>query len=189
MVPSLTENYVFAGLCVPLGVFYLIMALMNLLGERLGSPGRRFIFEMDEVMGGLLGIPHYSKLEFVLLMFTSLGFWLTWVLQPEAVLVSVLGILTGTVYMLVCVFYAVYARQNKVAFLIPFLVNLALLIWRSVRYDKLAGQFITPLSSTLPSRLKVSGPRVSCRCWSLRSRWGCSRPHLTTGDAIESQNV
>ena len=123
---------------------YLIMALMNLLGERLGSPGRRFIFEMDEVMGGLLGIPHYSKLEFVLLMFTSLGFWLTWVLQPEAVLVSVLGILTGTVYMLVCVFYAVYARQNRVAFLIPFLVNLALLIWRSVRYDKLAGQLTSP---------------------------------------------
>ena len=146
MAPSLTENYVFAGLCVPLGVFYLIMALMNLLGERLGSPGRRFIFEMDEVMGGLLGIPHYSKLEFVLLLFTSLGFWLTWALQPEAVLVSVLGILTGTVYMLVCVFYAIYARQNKVMFLIPFLVNLALLIWRSVRYV-LDGQFVISLSS------------------------------------------
>ena len=146
MATSLTENYVFAGLCVPLGVFYLIMALMNLLGERLGSPGRRFIFEMDEVMGGLLGIPHYSKLEFVLLLFTSLGFWMTWVLQPEAVLVSVLGILTGTVYMLVCVFYSIYARQNKVMFLIPFLVNLALLIWRSVRYV-LAGQFVISLSS------------------------------------------
>ena len=141
MAPSLTENYVFAGLCVPLGVFYFIMALMNLLGERLGSPGRRFIFEMDEVMGGLLGIPHYSKLEFVLLLFTSLGFWLSWVLEPETVLVSVLGILTGTVYMLVCVFYSIYARQNKVMFLIPFLVNLALLIWRSIRYPWLRDAF------------------------------------------------
>ena len=133
MLASLTEHYVFAGLCVPLGLFFLLMSLMNLLGEHLGSPGRRFIFEMDEVMGGLLGIPHYSKLEFVLLLFTSLGFWLTWVLQPEAVLVSVLGILTGTVYMLVCLIYAIYARQNKVAFLVPCVVNLALLIWRSVR--------------------------------------------------------
>ena len=44
-----TENYVFAGICVPLGIFYLIMSIMNLLGEFLGSPGRRFIFEMDEV--------------------------------------------------------------------------------------------------------------------------------------------
>ena len=134
MLASITEHYVFAGLSTPLGIFYLLMALMNLLGERLGSPGRRFIFEMDEVMGGLLGIPHYSKLEFLMLLFTSLGFWLTWVLEPEAVLVSALGILTGTVYMLVCVFYAIYARQNKVVFLIPCLVNLALLIWRSVRY-------------------------------------------------------
>ena len=139
MLASLTENYVFAGICVPLGLFFLLMALMNLLGECLGSPGRRFIFEMDEVMGGLLGIPHYSKLEFVLLLFTSLGFWLTWVAQPEAVLVSVLGILTGTTYMLVCVFYAIYARQNKVVFLVPCLVNLALLIWRSIRYPWLIG--------------------------------------------------
>ena len=133
MVESLTENYVFAGICVPLGVFYFIMAMMNLLGERLGSPGRRFIFEMDAVMGGLLGIPHYSKLEFVFLLFTSAGFWLTWVHDPEVILVTVLGILTGAIYMLVCVFYAIYARQNKVVFLIPCFVNLALLIWRSVR--------------------------------------------------------
>lgn len=45
-----TENYVFAGICVPLGFFYLAFSIMNLLGEFLGSPGRRFIFEMDEVI-------------------------------------------------------------------------------------------------------------------------------------------
>merc|ERR1712062_298321 len=44
-------------------------------------------------MGGLLGIPHYSKLEFVFLLFTSAGFWLTWVHDPEVILVTVLGIL------------------------------------------------------------------------------------------------
>ena len=46
---SVTELYVSAGLCLPLGLLFLVMALMNLLGEHLGSPGRRFIFEMDEV--------------------------------------------------------------------------------------------------------------------------------------------
>ena len=45
-----TENSVFATICVPLGLFYLIFSIMNLLGEFLGSPGRRFIFEMDEVI-------------------------------------------------------------------------------------------------------------------------------------------
>merc|ERR1711997_1262918 len=76
-------------------------------------------------MGGLLGIPHYSKLEFI---------FLTWVYDPLISFITVLTILTGTVYLLICVFYADFARQNKVAFIIPFLLNLALLIWRSVRF-------------------------------------------------------
>ena len=84
-------------------------------------------------MGGLLGIPHYSKLEFIFLTFTSVGFFLTWAYDPLISFITVLTILTGTVYLLICVFYADFARQNKVAFGIPFLVNLALLIWRSVR--------------------------------------------------------
>ena len=46
---SVTELYVSAGLCLPLGLLFLVMAIMNLVGEHLGSPGRRFIFEMDEV--------------------------------------------------------------------------------------------------------------------------------------------
>ena len=84
-------------------------------------------------MGGLLGIPHYSKLEFIMLTFTSVGFFLTWAYDPLISFVTVLTILTGTVYLLICVFYAAFARQNKVVFTIPFLVNLALLIWRSIR--------------------------------------------------------
>ena len=130
---SVTELYVSAGLCLPLGLLFLVMALMNLLGEHLGSPGRRFIFEMDEVgrrdndifseefilkhfkkycencacqvMGGLLGIPHYSKLEFILLAFTSTGLFLAWAQDPALGLVTVLGLLTGTLYMLVCTVY------------------------------------------------------------------------------------
>merc|ERR1719411_665142 len=85
-------------------------------------------------MGGLLGIPHYSKLEFIFLTFTSVGFFLTWVYDPVISFVTVLTILTGTVYLLICLFYAVFARQNKLVFSLPCLVNLALLIWRSVRF-------------------------------------------------------
>ena len=87
-----------------------------------------------QVMGGLLGIPHYSKLEFIFLSFTSVGFFLTWVYDPLISFVTVLTILTGTVYLLICVFYGFFAKQNKLVFAIPFLVNLALLIWRSVRF-------------------------------------------------------
>ena len=85
-------------------------------------------------MGGLLGIPHYSKVEFIFLTFTSVGFFLTWVYEPLISFVTVLTILTGTVYLLICVFYGIFAKQNMLVFSIPCLVNLALLIWRSVRF-------------------------------------------------------
>ena len=57
------ELYISAGLGTPLGCFFLVFTILNLFGELLGSFGRIFILEMDAIMGGLLGIPHYSKIE------------------------------------------------------------------------------------------------------------------------------
>ena len=88
---------------------------------------------MDEVMGGLLGIPHYSKLDAVVLLFASIGFFLTWSYDLTISFVSFLGIMAGAVYMLICVFYGIFARQAPAAFAVPFLLNLVLVIWRAVR--------------------------------------------------------
>ena len=108
-------------------------------------------------MGGLLGIPHYSKLEFILLAFTSTGLFLAWATDPALGLVTVLGLLTGTLYMLVCsvlyctvlyctalhctdlhlqvcLLYGLLARQNWVAFAVPGLATLAMLLWRATRW-------------------------------------------------------
>ena len=134
MEGSTTENYVFAGISLLIAVFYLVFSFNNMFGHLLGSFGRKFIFEMDDVMGGLLGIPHYSKLEAVVLFFASIGFFLTWSHNPTISFVSVLGILAGAVYMLICVFYGIFARQPPAVFAAPFLVNLGLLIWRAVRF-------------------------------------------------------
>ena len=122
-------------------------------------------------MGGLLGIPHYSKLEFIFLTFTSVGFFLTWVYDPVISFVTVLTILTGTVYLLICLFYAVFARQNKVVFTIPFLVNLVLLIWRSVRFVIQIFLGLFKSKSFLPTEIfsKVPGPNVPPHSRSLRS--------------------
>ena len=139
MAGSTTENYVFAGIATVLAIVYLLLAVMNLFGEHLGSKGRRFIFEMDEVMGGLLGIPHYSKLEGGLLLFVAIGLLLSWSYNITTSLVSVLAILTGAVYSLICIFYGIVrGRHNILLFAFPFLMNLAaltaLLIWRVVRF-------------------------------------------------------
>ena len=105
-------------------------------------------------MGGLLGIPHYSKLEFVLLALTSAGLFLAWARDPALGLVTVLGLLTGSLYMLVCtalyctvlnvlycthlhlqvcLLYGFFARQNLMAFAVPGLATLAMLLWRATR--------------------------------------------------------
>ena len=106
-------------------------------------------------MGGLLGIPHYSKLEFILLAFTSAGLFLAWARDPALGLVTVLGLLTGSLYMLVCtalyctalyctvlrthlhlqvcLLYGFFACQNLMAFAVPGLATLAMLLWRATR--------------------------------------------------------
>merc|ERR1719397_1211617 len=113
------ENLAFAGVALVLALLYFVMTIMNLFGEKLGSPGRKFIFEMDKVMGGLLGIPHYSKFEGILLLFAFIGLILPWtygaisldlgiyrmrITANNISLVSVLGIMTGAVYLLICIF-------------------------------------------------------------------------------------
>ena len=85
-------------------------------------------------------------------------------------LVSVLGIMTGAVYLLICIFYGVFARQNILFFVIPFLFNLALLVWRAVRFlpaqvsrETICRQLFSVPSSTL--RLAVAaGPGSSSAC-------------------------
>ena len=44
-----------------MGLF--VHTCFNAFGECMGSHGRLFLREIDGVMGALLGIPHYSKLE------------------------------------------------------------------------------------------------------------------------------
>lgn len=140
-------------------------------------------------MGGLLGIPHYSKLEFIFLTFTSVGFFLTWVYDPVISFVTVLTILTGTVYLLICLFYAVFARQNKVVFTIPFLVNLVLLIWRSVRFVIQIFLGLFKSKSFLPTEIfsKVPGPNVPRHSRSLRSSRSPPQSPLTPRDETQSR--
>merc|ERR1712227_916194 len=95
---GVVEFYVSAGLAVPFGIFFCVFTILNLFGKHFGSFGRMFIFEMDEVMGGLLGIPHYSKLEAIMIGSGAAGSWLQWVRDPLVQLVSVLGLIIVNIY-------------------------------------------------------------------------------------------
>jgi hypothetical protein len=129
-----TELYLSAGLALPLALFYTMFAVVNLFGEFLGTHGRMFLFEMDEVMGGLLGLPHYSKIEGVILLLAAVGGFACWSPGLDLGLVAVLGLLFGAVYLLICTAYGVHARQSPLLFLVCLAYNLVLLIWRSVSF-------------------------------------------------------
>ena len=116
---GVVEFYISAGLAVPLGIFFCVFTILNLFGKHFGSFGRMFIFEMDEVMGGLLGIPHYSKVEAVMIGSGALGAWLLWFRDPVYQLVSILGLLIVCIYLFICVVYAINARQIVLHFVIP----------------------------------------------------------------------
>jgi len=128
------ELYISATLALLLGLMFTALGVANLFGQLLGPKGKIFIFEMDQVMGELLGIPNYSKLEAVLLLLGAVGAFLCWSSEATISLVSILGLLIGTVYMGVCLSYGVNAQQPLGPFLVPLVYNLGVLVWRCVSF-------------------------------------------------------
>ena len=106
---------------------------MNLRGASLGKEGRRFIFEMDEVMGGLMGIPRFSRLEGSVLALGSIGSFLAWSSNPTMQTLTVLGLVLLMVYMVVCSIYSVVAKQPVLPYLIISSLLAGLIAWRALR--------------------------------------------------------
>jgi len=99
---------IMAVVTVLLGLMLTVFTALNLLSD-LGSPfgtfGVKFIYEMDEVMGGQLGIQHYSKLEACMLALGAAGCvssFLGYQLLP------VLGLTSAAGYMYICSLYAFF---------------------------------------------------------------------------------
>ena len=59
-------------------------------------------------MGGLLGIPKYTKVECLLLVGAGCGCLITWC--KDCLLYFTCGVILADTYMIVCYFYAIYAR-------------------------------------------------------------------------------
>lgn len=134
------EYYICGALCSFLGLFMFVMAMFNLFHNSgmLGTFGAKFGYEMDVVMGGLMGLPNYSKIEYLMLIFAATGFFATWVHHPMAYqLVAVLGIMVAATYMVICFFYAVFAgllKQEGGPFLVVALISVGLCAWRIARF-------------------------------------------------------
>ena len=92
-----------------LGLLFTIFSFFNFFGSFCGSFGRKFLFEMDEVMGGLLNLPHFSKIEGLLLLFGSTAGVICWLSEYE--FCTEICLIIACMYTVICVFYGVNARQ------------------------------------------------------------------------------
>ena len=106
-----------------LGLMLTGFAGLNLVGEFVGGTFfNKFIFEMDRVMGGQLGIPHYSKVEFCMLALGAAGAWTSVFsdsTDPSRQLLPIVGFISAAAYMFICSVYAAVTGGSPVA---PFAV-------------------------------------------------------------------
>ena len=143
------------GGTIILGIFYAVFGLFNLLWDSgaLGSFGAKFIYEMDGIMGDLIGVPRYSKIEAVILLGSS--FCLFSVLQGHFWLTAC-GLIVVTGYMITCTVYAYCVKLPQNQFLGMGMMSCVLLYFMPTRiregYDpSSAGEYkiVTAFVTTL----------------------------------------
>lgn len=158
----LTMNIEYALLTVPtvfFAFFFLIFAAINIVARFgiLGSFGAKFQYEMDAVMGGLLGISNYSLIEGVLLLIAvvlSLDPYIRPSI-PHTALHGALGLLIMGDYLLICVFYAHFAKQPIQIFAVISSFIFALLMWRVVRFVPNTDYFVLAVCAVAKTAVVV----------------------------------
>ena len=107
MTPPLTPQNLFCTcLCLFLATANMFFALQNLFGNYLGSVGQKFVYEMDIVFGGLLGIKNYSKIEGVLLFLAASGQVLVLSDKEICVVLNIFLMQLASIYYLLAIIYS-----------------------------------------------------------------------------------
>lgn len=144
-------------------------ALLNLFGNCLDYPSvTMFMYEMDHVMGGALGLPHYSKIEGLLLGLAAAGVWSSMFTSNQ--LLPVLGYIALGTCMAICSLCGIYTGPPPypiVPFVVVGLVSTVLLVYRwnkhlDNREDETAWMFLTTVVVALlclAYRVKSNEPR------------------------------
>lgn len=117
-----------------LGVLFLLFAIFNACGRNLGTFGAQFNYEMDEVMGGLLGIAHYGIIEAVIFLVASLGALWTITNPGRGDILPPAALLIISLYFVMVVFYAHFEKQRMAPFAIFSAITSMMFVWRLVRF-------------------------------------------------------
>ena len=55
-----------------------LLTALNIYGRNMGKKGVQFVYETDNVMGPLLGLPHYSKIASLMCAAGTIGCLMSW---------------------------------------------------------------------------------------------------------------
>lgn len=119
-----------------LGVFYLSVSLLGVFGKspRLGTFGARFTYEMQEIMGGLIGVPNYMMIESVALVVTAWGCLKCVSFPPPSDHMPGISLTLALGYCLVVLAYGCFSG-SRVAYFVPvFLLTVGQACWRFARF-------------------------------------------------------
>lgn len=119
-------------LVVTVALLFTCIAFVDFFGDcfLMGRSGAKFYHELNIVVGGLLGIPRYSKVEGVIFTLLALGCFNVFTTSGQKQLWIIVGIMGGVAYMIMVIMFRIIAKQKNRQY-ITFAVLLAALdVWR-----------------------------------------------------------
>ena len=98
------------------------------------SAANKFGHEMDSVMGKMLGIPHFSKLEGIMMGMGTIGLWMSWSNDPVYQFFCVLLQCAILMYFMICLVYFIIIQQA-----VPLCIGIitfvgGIIFWRYTRF-------------------------------------------------------
>lgn len=128
-----------------LGIFYLFASLLGVFGTspKLGTFGARFSYELQEIMGGLLGVPNYMMVESVYLVVVSWGCLKCISFPPPTDHMPGISLVLALAYGVIVLVYGVISGVSVLYFVPVFLLTVGEASWRFTRF--LDGHAIKPV--------------------------------------------
>lgn len=132
-----------------LGLFFLCFALLSAFAHspKLGTFGARFSYEMQVVMGGLLGISNYMTIETVVLGISAWGCIKCITFPPTHDHMPTISLTVALCYFFVLLFYGWLSGTGIIPF-IPFFILIAVeLSWRIIRFTDAIAFHVTGIAA------------------------------------------
>lgn len=130
------ELYLCNTLTVIMAAFFAIFSFLNAIArlDILGPFGARFVYEIEVIMGGLLGVPYYTLVEAAVFAIATFGTGKAIARPPPTDPWPAASLIIGTSYLCIVTCFAHNIGQTMRPFLLMTATSGGLCVWRIVRF-------------------------------------------------------